>query len=450
MSIVSQILGTFLGIYLQGNTLFFCTTPLQNQTCQTQQVFDAGISRDWRDQQILAYGKEPAGPHIWVITGRFQFSLISVQGNNIHIDYKAEFFLYVKRTMEITEWLSVSPQKMVPEWSLIQADQSRPQRFLYSLPPVQGTLAIDRSLFSSEPFFTPFFKNGKNHPSILPFSAKDVSLEFQNYIIGHIRTSLQNRTQSFWNSTGLLLVLPEFPTNRQSIYIFLGDYTFRRLSGETLAVAGGPCQRIAKKTCHSPLYLLRLKNDRIQLSSLGTKSDNSAPLDLPFSPRVRIENGAKIHLSVEGDFTDPHLYLRIGEKSWLCNHRGEVLWQSGLENTISPDETSTVLSFSSEDYYSLTPSSERLVFFKIFLNKQEVGRTEPTIGSRKKEFKMKIQPGRHLVQVERWELIEKTYHKSKNLLQPLPIFISVEKGHQIRIELPFRDGEKPQLRPIQP
>lgn len=71
------------------------------------------------------------------------------------------------------------------------------------------------------------------------------------------------------------------------------------------------------------------------------------------------------------------------------------------------------------------PENDRRSYYRIFIDKIEVGRTTIGLESQDKYFEAKIQANRHLLVVEKWVLDEKSekYVKLNNIHQPRPNFI---------------------------
>lgn len=71
------------------------------------------------------------------------------------------------------------------------------------------------------------------------------------------------------------------------------------------------------------------------------------------------------------------------------------------------------------------PARDRRSYYKIFLNKVEVGRTTIGLESQDKVFEAKVPLNRHLLVVEKWILDEREgrYVKLNNIDQPKPNFV---------------------------
>ncbi|HSV98244.1 MAG TPA: hypothetical protein VLM75_15075 [Spirochaetota bacterium] len=71
------------------------------------------------------------------------------------------------------------------------------------------------------------------------------------------------------------------------------------------------------------------------------------------------------------------------------------------------------------------PENDRRSYYRIYINKIEIGRTTIGLESQDKSFESRIQPNRHLLVVEKWALDEKSekYVKLNNIHQPRPNFV---------------------------
>lgn len=71
------------------------------------------------------------------------------------------------------------------------------------------------------------------------------------------------------------------------------------------------------------------------------------------------------------------------------------------------------------------PASDRRAYYKIFIDKEEEGRTTTGLESQEKTCETTLQPNRHLITVEKWVLDQKSgrYIKLNNIEQPKPNFI---------------------------
>ena len=70
------------------------------------------------------------------------------------------------------------------------------------------------------------------------------------------------------------------------------------------------------------------------------------------------------------------------------------------------------------------PTLDRRSYYKIYIDKTEVGRTTIGLESQKKIFEAKLTKNRHLLTIEKWIANEKSgeYEKLNNISQPKPAF----------------------------
>ena len=71
------------------------------------------------------------------------------------------------------------------------------------------------------------------------------------------------------------------------------------------------------------------------------------------------------------------------------------------------------------------PDRDRRAYYRVFLDKEEAGRTTIGLESQDKYLEASIEPNRHLLTVEKWVLDEKMgrYVKLNNIEQPRPNFV---------------------------
>lgn len=445
-------------------------------------VFHGGKSSKRNNQQILGYGKEPRGPHIWVVTGKFQFSLSpretinnqNSEKNLVRLRFICELFLYVKRTMEFNQWQRYSGQNYsLPIWANHQlklkknleeisdngseiSQKQLANNFLYQLPILRGTLVLGAQDIK-------VFANLKSIQEKSDLAEKDIILnwshlqqEEKKFLLRLFKERIQNHVRSKWNSAGLFLFFTGKPFKGKGIYIFLGDYSFRNIAGNVIALDSTAENR--------KIQFLRLKANRIQLTIISEEALNSNPRDLKF--KINITDLKDKEMISEELFPDKieklkpklitlgekNIFIQLGERKWLLNHDGNIIWFSHqrkhfgqILKGIAIPENKGLLYFESEDRLGLDPQSEKLILFKFYVDKYEIGRSKPSIGSRNKEFRYFLEPGKHVLSVERWELIGDAYKKVRKILQPKPVYIMVPKNGIAWIELIYNKGEKPQI-----
>ena len=91
------------------------------------------------------------------------------------------------------------------------------------------------------------------------------------------------------------------------------------------------------------------------------------------------------------------------------------------------------------------PDNDRRSYYKIFIDKNEEGRTTTGLESQEKTFEIMLTPNRHLVTIEKWVLDQKTgrYIKLNNIEQPKPnyVYFSLPEGRIVIVELRcMKDG----------
>ncbi len=78
------------------------------------------------------------------------------------------------------------------------------------------------------------------------------------------------------------------------------------------------------------------------------------------------------------------------------------------------------------------PSEDRRVFYRIYMNKLETGRTTTGLESQYKTYETSVSPNRHLIMLEKWALNAEQgeYVKLNNInqLKPSYCYIVVESG----------------------
>ncbi len=89
------------------------------------------------------------------------------------------------------------------------------------------------------------------------------------------------------------------------------------------------------------------------------------------------------------------------------------------------------------DSHVKDPRNDRRCFYRIYINKQPVGRTTTGLESQLKTFETELEPNNHLLRIEKWVLDEENgrYVKLNNIEQPKPdyIYFIVKKNEQTSI-----------------
>ncbi len=81
-----------------------------------------------------------------------------------------------------------------------------------------------------------------------------------------------------------------------------------------------------------------------------------------------------------------------------------------------------------------------IVFFKVYINGREVGRTTTGLSQIVKNFKDMLTPGVHVVSLVRWQLdkVKKKYRRVNNILQPKPFKITIPENRIVEIKVIYK------------
>jgi hypothetical protein len=124
---------------------------------------------------------------------------------------------------------------------------------------------------------------------------------------------------------------------------------------------------------------------------------------------------------------------------------GESIYQYSSEETYAvSDEYNLVISAYEEDPESSRPGTRSMVFYKVFIDGIESGRTETGVSGSEKFLRTSVTPGGyHLVRLERWELSVKRnrYRRANNIYQPKKIRIYIPQKRIIKLEVKY-DGRE--------
>ena len=102
------------------------------------------------------------------------------------------------------------------------------------------------------------------------------------------------------------------------------------------------------------------------------------------------------------------------------------------------------LVFEAADTVQLSAVDNRVIFYKMFINGAEAGRTETGIAPVSKVFTVNLDSGKyHVISPERWELDRKKeeYVRMNNVYQPKPVKIYVPENRVVKL-LFFFDGKE--------
>jgi len=110
------------------------------------------------------------------------------------------------------------------------------------------------------------------------------------------------------------------------------------------------------------------------------------------------------------------LYILVAALQFSCLHDKTV------KDVIIKPPLEYNFNFLGYDININNPEKDRRCYYKIFIDKIEVGRSTIGLESQKKFFESNIQSNRHLLMVEKWVLDEKMgkYVKLNNIEQPKP------------------------------
>lgn len=115
---------------------------------------------------------------------------------------------------------------------------------------------------------------------------------------------------------------------------------------------------------------------------------------------------------------------------------------SGQSAPVQPKDNNLV--FLVKDKIEGTPEKEKHVYYKIFIDGNEEGRTETGVASLDKKLQVSAKgDSYHVIRLERWELHRKKrqYRRANNILQPRPRRIFLPENRIIRISVTF-DGKQ--------
>ena len=100
----------------------------------------------------------------------------------------------------------------------------------------------------------------------------------------------------------------------------------------------------------------------------------------------------------------------------------DPIHQDTIPDTIIPI-TGPNFNFTAVNNYMNAPDKDVRVFYRIFINKEEYGRTTTGLQSQRKIFEASLPENRHLLRVEKWVLNNDEYIRANNILQPRPDFV---------------------------
>ncbi len=159
-------------------------------------------------------------------------------------------------------------------------------------------------------------------------------------------------------------------------------------------------------------------------------------------------NGKILPLIITGEIrirrvTDNRLVFitNCDETEIVDTERGESIYQYSSQGSYAvPGDHNLVISVREEIPGSEMPGAHSMVFYKIYIDGIETGRTETGESGSGKYLRTSAAPGRyHVVRLERWELNLKRdrYKRANNLYQPKKIGIYIPQKRIIELEVNY-------------
>ncbi len=163
-------------------------------------------------------------------------------------------------------------------------------------------------------------------------------------------------------------------------------------------------------------------------------------------------NGRILPLTITGEIriqrvTDNRLVFitNSDETEIVDTESAESIYQYSLQGSYAvPGDHNLVISIREEISGSEMPGACSMVFYKIYIDGIETGRTETGESGSGKYFRTSAAPGRyHVVRLERWELNLKKdrYKRANNLYQPKKIGIYIPLKRIIELEVNYNGTE---------
>ena len=115
---------------------------------------------------------------------------------------------------------------------------------------------------------------------------------------------------------------------------------------------------------------------------------------------------------------------------------------------VVPDKYNLIIEIV-DDVLDLAKGKEHdMIYYKIFLNGKEVGRTNTGIAGLKLEYTLLCEPNNHhIIKMERWRLdkVSGAYKRENNIMQPDPVKLYVPLNRLMKIAVNY-DGKKHTIR----
>jgi hypothetical protein len=157
-------------------------------------------------------------------------------------------------------------------------------------------------------------------------------------------------------------------------------------------------------------------------------------------------NGVSVPLSIKGDlqiqgFVDGRLVFVANdiETEIIDIRTAKALYQySSKYEYILPDQYNFMIQAVDEE--GARPENDGMVFFRVFINGQESGRTGTGPGRISKEFRISVEANKeYAVQLERWELnsIKGRYERANKVHQPKLYQVFVPHSRIIKLSVKY-------------
>ena len=162
-------------------------------------------------------------------------------------------------------------------------------------------------------------------------------------------------------------------------------------------------------------------------------------------------DGAKLPLSIKGDIQikrlvdDRLLFISNGKDTEVVDIRTikNLYIYSNKNEYLLPDKYNLLVQAIDLAGPGGAPSEE-VIFYKVYVNGSESGRTETGQAGLPGEFKDMFEANRYyLIKLVRWKLrsAKKRYVRANNIQQPKPIRLFIPKGRVVKLELRFNGNE---------
>ena len=277
-----------------------------------------------------------------------------------------------------------------------------------------------------------FVRNIFHHNNTLYYLKNPSSAELNIWHIGYrdlaseasfeseLKIELENRAiKRFLAAERIFFILIEEPENGPSLLyrIDINSMDIAQLSDVTdAALVQGLLILIQKKTENesSSNYYLNVNGDEIPLSLKGSPSFK----EIIDGRILFISNGAETEIIDIQNIRN--LYLYSAESQYLA-----------------PVDCNLIIEASDE---AVTKDIKDSVFYKIFINGKESGRTETGMPNAPKSFRTMLEPNAYyIVNLERWELDRRRerYIRANNIRQPQPIKLFIPAQRVLKVIILF-------------